>query len=126
MDDIARDVIECRVEADPDRAPERRPRYPRCGRSVRRVDSERSAHRVTTFGRVGYRRAHARCHACGAASSLSGDCVGLRCQALSEDGRWDDYYIRLREGLIEIPTRERTKPLPVFARRDPQPLKIPA
>ena len=40
--------------------------------------------------------------------------LALRCQALSEDGRWDGYFDRLRRGDIEVPTRGRMKPIPVF------------
>lgn len=78
MNDIARDVIESRIDVDPERVPEERPSCPVCGKPVRRVDWERSAHRITTFGKVHYRRAYARCHACGVAFSPSGHCVRLR------------------------------------------------
>lgn len=40
--------------------------------------------------------------------------LALRTQALSEDGRWDDYFDKLREGEVEIPTRSRMKPIPVI------------
>jgi hypothetical protein len=30
--------------------------------------------------------------------------LALRCLALSEDGRWDDHFDRLRRGEIAIPT----------------------
>ena len=40
--------------------------------------------------------------------------LALRTQALSEDGRWDDYFDKLREGEIEIPLPSRMKPIPVF------------
>jgi hypothetical protein len=40
--------------------------------------------------------------------------LALRTQALSEDGRWDDYFDKLREGEVEIPTRNRMKPIPVI------------
>jgi len=33
--------------------------------------------------------------------------LALRCQALSQDGRWDDYFDKLRRGEIEIETRGR-------------------
>jgi len=40
--------------------------------------------------------------------------LALRTQALSEDGRWDDYFGKLRRGEIEIPTRSRMERIPVF------------
>jgi hypothetical protein len=40
--------------------------------------------------------------------------LALRTQALSEDGRWDDYFGKLRRGEIEIPTRGRMERIPVF------------
>jgi len=40
--------------------------------------------------------------------------LALRTFALSEDGRWDDYFDRLREGSIELQTRGRMKPVPLF------------
>lgn len=40
--------------------------------------------------------------------------LALRTQALSEDGRWDDYFGRLRRGEIEIPNRGRMERIPVF------------
>jgi hypothetical protein len=52
--------------------------------------------------------------------------LALRAEALSGDGRWDEYFNRLREGLIEMPTRGRMKPVPVFAPRESQPVNIPA
>jgi hypothetical protein len=38
----------------------------------------------------------------------------LRTQALSEDGRWDDHFGKLRRGEVEIPTRGRMERIPVF------------
>jgi hypothetical protein len=35
--------------------------------------------------------------------------LALRCSALSQDGRWDDYFGRLRRGEIEIPTQGRVR-----------------
>ena len=37
--------------------------------------------------------------------------LALRCQALSEDGRWDSYFDRLRRGEIELqtPSRQRAR-----------------
>jgi len=35
--------------------------------------------------------------------------LALRCQALSEDGRWDDHFGKLRQGEIEIPTPGRVR-----------------
>jgi hypothetical protein len=78
MQAVSRAVIESRIEADPVRVPAERPVCPRCGRPVRSVDLDRSAHRVTIFGKVHYTRAYAPCHACGVAFSPSGHCVGLR------------------------------------------------
>ena len=40
--------------------------------------------------------------------------LALRTQALSEDGRWDDYFDKLREGEIEIPVSSRMKPITVI------------
>ena len=40
--------------------------------------------------------------------------LALRTQALCEDGRWDDYFGRLRRGEIEIPTRGRMERISVF------------
>lgn len=37
----------------------------------------------------------------------------LRCLALSEDGRWDEYWDAVRAGEIEIPTRRGMKSIPV-------------
>lgn len=78
MDEIARDVIESRIYVDPARVPEKKPTCPKCGKPVRSVDWDRSAHRITIFGKVHYRRAHAPCHACGVAFSPSGHCVRHR------------------------------------------------
>ena len=35
--------------------------------------------------------------------------LALRCLALSEDGRWDDYFDRLRRGGIDLPTAGRLR-----------------
>jgi len=78
MQAVSRAVIESRIEADPVRVPAERPVCPRCGRPVRSVDLDRSAHRVTIFGKVHYTRAYAPCRASGVAFSPSGHCVGLR------------------------------------------------
>ena len=43
--------------------------------------------------------------------------LALRTQALSEDGRWDDYFSELCRGEIEIPTRSRMDRIPVFPPR---------
>jgi hypothetical protein len=40
--------------------------------------------------------------------------LALRCQALSEDGRWDDYFDKLRRGEIEIETRGRMAKRPTL------------
>ena len=40
--------------------------------------------------------------------------LALRTQALSEDGRWDDYFDKLREGEVEIPVPSRMKPITVI------------
>ena len=47
--------------------------------------------------------------------------LALRCQALSEDGRWKKYWDAVRSGEVEIPTRGRMKPIPV-----PGPASAPA
>ena len=43
--------------------------------------------------------------------------LALRTQALSEDGRGDDYFEKLRRGEIEIPTHSRMEPIPIFPSR---------
>ena len=35
--------------------------------------------------------------------------LALRCLALSQDGRWDDYFDRLRQGQIDLPTAGRLR-----------------
>jgi hypothetical protein len=52
--------------------------------------------------------------------------LALRCQAMSQDGRWDRYFDALRKGEIEIPTRGKMKDIPVFGARGGMADKIPA
>ncbi len=78
MNDIARDVIESRIDIDPSRVPEKKPVCPVCGKPVGSVVRERSAHKTTAFGRLSYKRTYAACHACGVAFSPSGHCVRIR------------------------------------------------
>jgi hypothetical protein len=42
--------------------------------------------------------------------------LALRCLALSEDGRWDDHFDRLRRGEIVIPTGAARRRRPPVAR----------
>ena len=39
--------------------------------------------------------------------------LALRCQKLSDDGRWDEYWNQVRSGVIEIPTPGRRKAAPL-------------
>ncbi len=78
MNDIARDVIESRIDVDPERIPHEKPVCPICRKPVRSVAWERPTHKITIFGKIHYRRAYAPCHACGVAFSPSGHRVRLR------------------------------------------------
>jgi hypothetical protein len=69
-----------------------------------------SAVKQTNLRVKGTEKAWARVHA--------DEILELRCLALSEDERWDAYFNQLRDGSIELPTRNRMKPLPL---RDTQP-----
>ena len=77
MNEIARDVMEMRIAADPDRVVDK-PRCPDCGRGLGGVERERRGHRQTIFGPVGFARTVGYCPACGRAFSPSGLVVGLR------------------------------------------------
>jgi hypothetical protein len=45
--------------------------------------------------------------------SHADEILELRCHALSEDGRWNSYFNNLRQGRIELPTRQHMQPLPL-------------
>ena len=78
MNEIARDVIESRMAADPERVVGEEFRCPDCGRAMGGVERERGSHRRTIFGPVRFARSVGYCPACGRAFSPSGLVVGLR------------------------------------------------
>jgi uncharacterized protein with PIN domain len=77
MNEIARDIVEARLDVDPDRVVDR-PRCPDCGRALMGVDRERSTHTHTRLGPIRYARTYGVCRPCGAAFSPSGQRVELR------------------------------------------------
>lgn len=77
VNEIARDVIEARLEVDPARVVDK-PRCPDCGKSLKGLKRARKTHRQVIFGPIRYARTCGICHACGVAFSPSGQRVGLR------------------------------------------------
>ena len=60
MNELAREVIESRLGVDPDRVVDK-PRCPDCGRALMGVDRERSTHRHTRLGPIGFARTYGVC-----------------------------------------------------------------
>ena len=77
MNEIARDIIQARLDVDPDRVADK-PRCPDCGRALMGVAGERSTHKHTRLGPIGFTRTVGYCRPCGAAFSPSGQRVELR------------------------------------------------
>lgn len=77
VNEIARDVIEARLDVDPARVVDK-PRCPDCGKSLKGLKHARKTHRQVIFGPVRFSRTDGICHACGVAFSPSGQRVGLR------------------------------------------------
>ena len=77
INEIARDVIEARLEVDPARVVDK-PRCPDCGKSLEGLKRARKTHRQVIFGPIRYARTCGICHACGVAFSPSGQRLGLR------------------------------------------------
>ena len=77
MNEIARDIIHARLDVDPDRVV-KKARCPDCGRALMGVAGERSTHKHTRLGPIGFARTVGYCRPCGAAFSPSGQRVELR------------------------------------------------
>jgi hypothetical protein len=77
MNEMARDVIESRIQVDPRREPRESPRCPECGRVLGGLNARR-AHRHTILGPVELTRSTGYCQACDLAFSPSGHRVALR------------------------------------------------
>ena len=77
MHELARDIMESRIDVDPRRVVEK-PRCPDCGRALAGVDHSRSAHKQTIFGPMRFTRTYGVCHACRVAFSPSGQRLELR------------------------------------------------
>ena len=74
---MAREVIETRIEADPARVAEIKPRCPDCGRALMGLRPE-ATHRQTLFGPIRFKRLYGYCPVCHRAFSPSGRSVALR------------------------------------------------
>ena len=77
MNEIARDIIHARLDVDPERVV-KKARCPDCGRALMGVAAERSTHKHTRLGPIGFARTVGYCRPCGAAFSPSGQRVELR------------------------------------------------
>ena len=77
MNEIARDIIQARLDVDPDRVADK-PRCPDCGHALMGVAEERSTHKHTRLGPIGFTRTVGYCRPCRAAFSPSGQRVELR------------------------------------------------
>ena len=77
MNEIARDIIHARLDVDPERVV-KKARCPDCGRALMGVAGERSTHKHTRLGPIGFARTVGYCRPCGAAFSPSGQRVELR------------------------------------------------
>jgi len=77
MNEIARDIIHARLNVDPERVV-KKARCPDCGRALMGVAGERSTHKHTRLGPIGFARTVGYCRPCGAAFSPSGQRVELR------------------------------------------------
>jgi hypothetical protein len=75
---LARDVIEARIEVDPARVSKDSPRCPDCGRVLGGIAREQATNKQTIFGRIRYARTYGICRPCGVAFSPSGQRVALR------------------------------------------------
>jgi len=77
MNEVARDIIHSRLDVDPERVV-KKARCPDCGRALMGVAGERSTHKHTRLGPIGFTRTVGYCRPCGAAFSPSGQRVELR------------------------------------------------
>lgn len=75
--DLARDVLEARIQVDPRRAPPEKPRCPKCGRALMGL-RDQATHKQTLVGPIRFERAYGYCRPCGAAFSPSGHGVEVR------------------------------------------------
>jgi uncharacterized protein with PIN domain len=75
--EIARDVLEARIQVDPLRVPAEKPRCPRCDRALMGL-RDQATHKQTIFGPIRFERSHGYCRSCGAAFSPSGHVVEVR------------------------------------------------
>jgi hypothetical protein len=74
MSQLARDVIESRLDMDPARVPDETPRCPDCNAAL--ASRQVPTHKHTVFGEIRYEREYGHCPACGRAFSPSG--LGIR------------------------------------------------
>ena len=75
--DLARDLLEARIQVDPARVPPEKPRCPKCGRSLMGL-RDQATHKQTLVGPIRFERAYGYCRPCGAAFSPSGQRVEVR------------------------------------------------
>ena len=75
--EIAREVLEARIQVDPDRVPAEKPRCPKCGRALMGL-RDQATHKQTIFGPIRFERSRGYCRPCGAAFSPSGHVVEVR------------------------------------------------